>query len=212
MGILFESAVMAKTIIIDITWLRPLKLIGILNLLCGLLCFIISLALEDWVVSDENESSQFYMGLWNQCSKRDLIKYNSTEAEAQRDTNYGWICKPAAIYAKYMSVVQALMVVAFLASCIAMVIAFLAYFKREWRFFYKISAWILIVAAVLVMVAVIFLPIKFVIKLPFSAFFWFGWGYGLAWSAMCFILCAAVLFLCSSDTKEIYHKQKRVSI
>jgi len=201
---------MAKEIIIDITWLRPMKLIGLLNLICGLICFIISIALEDWIVSDEKKDSQFYMGLWNKCVKRDVVKTNETTLEELEAGAEEWRCEPAAVYANYMSIIQALMVVAFLASLVGLVIAFLAYFKREWRFFYKISATILIIAAVLVLVAVIFLPIKFVVKLPFSAYFWFGWGYGLAWSATCFIMCAAVLFLCSSETKEIYHKQKRV--
>lgn len=200
---------MGKEIIIDITWLRPLKLIGLLNLLCGLICFVISMLLQDWVVSDENENSQFTLGLWNQCTKR--ARSNQTEAEADKE-ELDWKCKPSGTYEGYMSIIQAVIVVAFLASLVAMVVGCLAYFKREWRYFYKISASILIVAACLVLFAVIFLPIKFVNQLPFSAYFWFGWGYGLAWSAMCFILCAAVLFLCSSDTREIYHKQKRMSI
>jgi len=202
---------MAKEIIIDITWLRPLKLIGILNLLCGLICFLISILLKDWVISDEKENSQFYMGLWQQCMKQSdvIIASNATTPSSGEDD---WECMPSAAYAPYMSVVQAMMIVALLASIVALVIALLAYFKREWRYFYKISAIILIVASVLVLFAVVFLPIRFVVNIPFAAFFWFGWGYGLAWSAMCFLLCAAVLFLCSSDTKEIYHKRKRMSI
>jgi len=203
---------MAKEIIIDITWLRPLKLIGILNLLCGLICFLISILLKDWVISDEKENSQFYMGLWQQCMKQSDVTIPGEATTTPPGDEEGWECMPSAAYAGYMSVVQAMMIVALLASIVALVIALLAYFKREWRYFYKISAIVLIVASVLVLFAVVFLPIKFVVTIPFAAFFWFGWGYGLAWSAMCFLLCAAVLFLCSSDTKEIYHKRKRMSI
>ena len=92
---------MAKEIIIDITWLRPLKLIGILNLLCGLICFLISILLKDWVISDEKENSQFYMGLWQQCMKQSdvIIASNATTPSTGEDD---WECMPSAAYARLL--------------------------------------------------------------------------------------------------------------
>jgi len=197
---------MGKLVVIDITWLRPLKLIGIMNVLCALLCFIFSLALKDWVISDEKKKYQFYMGLWEQCQKPSKNLPQTSEIEDE------FFCQASGVFAGYMGIIQLLMVVSFLAAIAALVVSLIAYYKREKRFFFKIAAGILIVAAALVLVSVIILPVKFVIKLPFSSFFWFGWGYGLAWAAMCFMTTAAVLFLCSSETKEIYHKQKQIEI
>uniref|UniRef100_H2Z8C1 Transmembrane protein 47 n=1 Tax=Ciona savignyi TaxID=51511 RepID=H2Z8C1_CIOSA len=198
---------MAKELIIEISWLRPLKLIGLANLLCGIIVFIISMILEDWVVSDENENFQFYMCLWKKCKKiQPLAATRETAVEAD------WECLEATSLGLYMSIVQALIVIPFVASVVAFVIGIVAYCKREWRFLYKIAAVILIIAAIAVLVAVILFPVMFINDLPFSAFFWFGWGYGVAWAAFCFILCAAVLFLISQDKKEIYHTQKTVSL
>jgi len=62
------------------------------------------------------------------------------------------------------------------------------------------------------LVAVILFPVKFTDNFPFNAHFDFEWAYGLAWAAMCFILTAAILFLISVDTKEIYHAERRLSL
>ena len=90
---------MAKEIIIDITWLRPLKLIGILNLLCGLICFLISILLKDWVISDEKENSQFYMGLWQQCMKQSDVTIPGEATTTPPGDEEGWECMPSAAYA-----------------------------------------------------------------------------------------------------------------
>ena len=74
----------------------------------------------------------------------------------------------------------------------------------------KIS--ILFFSAVCMLVAVILFPVKFTDNFPFNAHFDFEWAYGLAWAAMCFILTAAILFLISVDTKEIYHAEKKLAL
>ncbi|XP_002119341.2 transmembrane protein 47-like [Ciona intestinalis] len=198
---------MGKEVIIEISWLRPLKLIGLANLLCGIIVFIIAMLLEDWVVSDENENFQYYMSLWKKCKK-----IPPPEVEREEGVEAEWECLEATALGVYMSVVQALIVIPFVASVVSFVIGIVAYCKREWRFLYKIAAIILIIAAVAVLVGVILFPIMFINNLPFSAFFWFGWGYGVSWAAFCFILCAAVLFLISQDKKEIYHTQKTMKL
>lgn len=47
---------MAREVVIEISWIRPLKLIGLANLFCALIAFIISMILKDWVSTDESES------------------------------------------------------------------------------------------------------------------------------------------------------------
>ncbi|XP_076803158.1 transmembrane protein 47-like [Clavelina lepadiformis] len=206
---------MAKEVIVDISWLRPLKLIGLANLLCGIIAFILSMALEDWVISDEHEEFKYYMSLWKKCQKGGEKDDQTgdvavtTPADQHEDT---WTCTGATENAGYMSVVQAFIVIPFIIAILAFVIGCIAYCKREWRRLYRIAGIILIVAAVLVLLAVIIFPCMFLQELPFYAFFWFGWGYGIAWAAMCFILTAAVLFLISQDKKEIYHTQKTMNI
>jgi len=60
---------MAKEVIFIVSWLRPLKLIGLCNLLCGIIAFILCMILEDWVLSDESDTHQYYMSLWTRCLK-----------------------------------------------------------------------------------------------------------------------------------------------
>ena len=71
---------------------------------------------------------------------------------------------------------------------------------------------LIFILAICMLVAVILFPVKFTNNFPFNAHFDFEWAYGLSWAAMCFILTAAILFLISLDTKEIYHAEKRLSL
>lgn len=209
---------MAKEIILEISWLRPLKLIGLANLFCALIAFIFSMALKDWVISDDNKDLQFYMGLWEQCTKlppprKNIANdYDDVTTPVEDEPESDWNCEAASNRGTYVSITQALIVIPFIAAIVCFVIGVIAYCKREWRFLYKIAAIILIIAAVTVLVAVILFPAKFLDDLPFYVFFWFGWGYGLAWAAFCFMLTAAILFLISHDRKEIYRTEKRVVV
>lgn len=67
-------------------------------------------------------------------------------------------------------------------------------------------------AVVLVLIAVIVFPVKFVDEVPFYVFFWFWWAYGFAWAALFFMLTAAILFLISHEGKEIYRNEKRIVV
>ena len=99
-----SSSNMGKQIIIDVTWLRPLKLIGIMNLLCGLICFLFSLILQSWVVSDEKKNLQFYMGLWKQCQKpsKEVLdnggRYGVFNETGEEQDEYEWECVASPLY------------------------------------------------------------------------------------------------------------------
>lgn len=168
--------------------------------------------LKDWVTTDEEKELRFYMGLWEQCQRIPRYDEFETTTASESGENSEWICEDAANRGTYVSITQALIVIPFIAAFVCFVIGIIAYCKREWRFLYKIAAIILIVACVLVLIAVILFPVMFVNDLPFFVFFWFWWGYGLAWAAFCFMLTAAILFLISQDRKEIYRTEKRVVV
>lgn len=197
---------MAKEVILSVSWLRPVKLIGIANLICGLICYILVICLKDWVVSDEKESLKYYMSIWTKWQMHAVQDAGSDEVITE------WEEEPASELGTYILIVQAIVVTTFIAAVVSLVIALIAYCKREWRILYKIAAIILIIAAICMLIAVILFPVKFTNNFPFNAHFDFEWAYGLSWAAMCFILTAAILFLISLDTKEIYHAEKRLSL
>jgi len=82
---------MAKDVVFEISWLRPLKLIGLANLLCAIICLILCMALEDWVTSDESKDFQFYMSLWKQCQKINPIDSAAT-TDGQEEAEVDWTC------------------------------------------------------------------------------------------------------------------------
>ena len=80
---------MAKEVIFVVSWLRPLKLIGLCNLVCGIIAFILSMVLEDWVLSDESETHQYYMSLWNRCLKKpDELPQTTTATTAAQKPEF----------------------------------------------------------------------------------------------------------------------------
>jgi amino acid transporter len=164
------------------------------------------MSLKDWTVSDEKENLQYYMSLWTKWQTHAVQETDSDEVSIE------WQDTPASDLGTYILIVQAIVVTTFIAAVVSLVIALIAYCKREWRILYKIAAIILIVAAICMLIAVILFPVKFTNNFPFNAHFDFEWAYGLGWAAMCFILTAAILFLISVDTKEIYHAEKRLSL
>lgn len=186
------------------SWLRPVKLIGIANLICGLICYILVICLQDWVVSDEKANLKYHMSIWS--------KWHGHADPDTEEVITIWEKKAASELGAYILIVQAIVVTTFISAIVSLVIALIAYCKREWRVLYKIAAIILIIAAICMLIAVILFPVKFTDDFPFNAHFDFEWGYGLAWAAMCFILTAAILFLISVDTKEIYHAERRLSL
>ena len=85
---------MAKEVIFVVSWLRPLKLIGLANLLCGIIAFILTMVLKDWVVSDESKTHQFSMSLWTRCLKlppNDQSVTNKTEEDGK------WDCRESTV-------------------------------------------------------------------------------------------------------------------
>jgi len=197
---------MGKEVILSVSWLRPVKLIGIANLICGIICYILVICLKDWVTSDEKENLKYYMSIWTKWQMHGETNPDTDEVEGI------WEDADASELGTYILIVQAIVVTTFISAVVSLVIAIIAYCKREWRVLYKIAAIILIVATVCMLVAVILFPVKFTDNFPFNAHFDFEWAYGLAWAAMCFILTAAILFLISVDTKEIYHAEKKLAL
>ena len=86
---------MAKEVIFVVSWLRPLKLIGLANLLCGIIAFILSMVLEDWVLSDESDTHRYYMSLWKRCIK--LPPPVENEAATPAIVEGEWECKDSRV-------------------------------------------------------------------------------------------------------------------
>lgn len=90
---------MAKEILVEISWLRPLKLIGLANLFCGIIAFILSMVLQDWVVTDDDDEAvnSYYMGLWTRCIRHrtlnNLYYTNQTAAPVKEESDY--VCSDA---------------------------------------------------------------------------------------------------------------------
>jgi len=131
---------MAKEVILSVSWLRPVKLIGIANLICGLICYILVICLKDWVISDEKENLQYYMSIWTKWQM-----HGQTDPDTEEVITI-WEEKAASELGAYILIVQAIVVTTFISAIVSLVIALIAYCKREWRVLYKIAAIILIVA------------------------------------------------------------------
>ena len=78
---------MGKDVILEISWLRPLKLIGLANIFCAIIAFILTLVLEDWVISDRTESYQYYMSLWTKCQKQPSEESPTNATVTEEDWN-----------------------------------------------------------------------------------------------------------------------------
>ena len=90
---------MTKEIVLEISWLRPLKLIGLANLLCGIIAFILSMILQSWVETDEEEDdNHYYMGLWTYCFRfnpRRLLVVSTNQTIAPNNEKASYRCHEA---------------------------------------------------------------------------------------------------------------------
>ena len=62
-----------REILIVATWLRPTKLIGLIDLFLSLICYLIATLLTSWIRPFKPEHNIWYMGLWKKCGLSDTM-------------------------------------------------------------------------------------------------------------------------------------------
>ena len=62
-----------REILIVATWLRPTKLIGLIDLFLSLICYLIAELLTSWIRPFKPEHNIWYMGLWKKCGLSDTM-------------------------------------------------------------------------------------------------------------------------------------------
>merc|ERR1712131_80310 len=67
-----------REILIVATWLRPTKLIGLIDLFLSLICYLVAEMLKSWICKScvkihpfKPEDNIWYMGLWTKCGVTD---------------------------------------------------------------------------------------------------------------------------------------------
>merc|ERR1711981_15706 len=60
-----------KTLMIEVSWIRPTKLCALFDLILAILCYIIALASDNWVIekydNPESDGKRYWVGLWEHC-------------------------------------------------------------------------------------------------------------------------------------------------
>lgn len=71
-----------KTLFVEVSWIRPTKICALFDLLLAIICYIISLASDNWVIEEydnpESDGKRYWVGLWKHCyelqSARNLLE------------------------------------------------------------------------------------------------------------------------------------------
>ncbi|CBY34806.1 unnamed protein product [Oikopleura dioica] len=201
-----------REIIIVATWLRPTKLIGLIDLFLALICYFLAEILRSWVhpISDE-QREYYYQGLWQICSVEDdvlnrcIVDPDSCEEIEAECAFYN---------SAYGLWTRIIFTSCFLVAFVSFIAGIIAYSNRERKDWYKYLGWILVLTSLFVLVSLTIFPSGFIRNFPFYTKWFFGLGYGFGWAALCLTLLAGVLFILGhgQNKKKRFVAEKRIRI
>jgi len=210
-----------REILIVATWLRPTKLIGLIDLFLSLICYLVAELLKSWIHPFKPEDHIWYMGLWSKCGVTDetlkLYLSGQIKIEEINDNLDDYIeCGAAAVddHAVYVNFTRILFTLSFISCIVCFVFGCLAYSNRERRIWYKTLGWILIAISLVTLVSLIVFPVGFLKHYPIYVNWFFGVGYGFGWAALCLNILAGVLFILGHGqrNKKRFTAEKRIRI
>ncbi|ODM94616.1 Transmembrane protein [Orchesella cincta] len=78
--------------------------------------------------------------------------------------------------------------------------------------YYRTAVYVMAVALVLVLVALVVYPVCFsqIMDKSQRRVWEFGWSYGVGWGASIFLFGGVILLLCDKESEEIYYKERTI--
>ncbi|XP_076067313.1 transmembrane protein 47 isoform X2 [Oratosquilla oratoria] len=179
---------------------------AVIALVCGVITaflMILALSSSDWLMA-----TGFRQGLFEHCIGK----------EAQRPLPFRITAEAGCYRARdkpYIMASAALCVICLLLDSFATFMTGLGLSSNDPNAkgrYYRIAVWIMTLALVAVLVALILYPVFFAQELELSnrTLWEFGWAYGVGWGAAIFLFGAVVLLLCDQEEEEIYYKERTI--
>ncbi|KAK3871819.1 hypothetical protein Pcinc_023059 [Petrolisthes cinctipes] len=178
----------------------------VIALVCGMITaflMVLALASSDWLLA-----SGWRQGLFEHCVEPSSPKPLPFQIVA--DTG----CHPARDE-PYIKASAALCVICLVLDLIATVLTGLGLSNNDPNVktrYYRLAVWIMTLALIAILVALILYPVFFAQELQTSnrTLWEFGWAYGVGWGAAIFLFGAVVLLLCDQEEEEIYYKERTI--
>ncbi|XP_018024585.1 transmembrane protein 47 isoform X2 [Hyalella azteca] len=179
---------------------------GVIALVCGAITsflMILALSSSDWLLA-----MGWRQGLFEHC----IEKGAPTPLPFKVEADYG--CYPAR-NEPYIMGAAGLCVICLLLSCLATILTGLGLHATDTSAktrYYRAAVWVMTLALVAVLVALILYPVFFAQELELgNREVWeFGWAYGVGWGAAIFLFGGVVLLLCDQEEEEIYYKERTI--
>jgi len=177
--------------------IRPLKVTAFV---CGLLAIIllmVCIACTAWL---ETETTR--QGLWSKCVRVPTPADQPDELDCMDLEQQDWLLACAA-----------LLILGLIVCLVATIFDAIGLANKDviWKFkYYRVSMYLMFLAAILLTIALIVFPVMFLEQKEerINTKWYFGWGYGVAWGAVVFILGAAILLLVDKESEEIFYREK----
>nr|XP_027235808.1 transmembrane protein 47-like [Penaeus vannamei] len=185
----------------------------VIALVCGFItAFLMVLALSssDWLLA-----VGWRQGLFNHCvepgAPKPLPFQINADAGCHKARDEGEWAPPTS----YIMASAALCVICLLLDVLATFMTALGLNNNDPAVktrYYRIAVWVMTLALIAILVALILYPVFFVQELELgNRTLWeFGWAYGVGWGAAIFLFGAVVLLLCDQEEEEIYYKERTI--
>merc|ERR1739838_565064 len=178
-----------REILIVATWLRPTKLIGLIDLFLSLICCLVAEFLTSWIRPFKPEHNIWYMGLWKKCGLSGImlekyVKGHLSIEEVNDNIDKYVECQGAAHgdHSMYVNLTRFLFSFSFALCIVCFIVGIAAYANRERRVWYRTLGWSLLLLAIPTLVSLIVFP---VVLWP-GLWFWMG-GIVFAHSGRCIV-------------------------